>query len=404
MPEMKKTTKSRHGSANAVLGDDDTNWDRFFHPFASYMSSPAKDEVVEKQLFMQAREVLGSVRHYGKPKSCSPSLWTQSQPLFMDAAHTVEINDTLFVMGFLGIAVDTIDGSVQRTRQHADAKKVTAALQPFFETPLTVYPVLIPEDTLDTANPHLLQQLLLGLLRKKPNIDALPEDVLAMWHHPDMVLGDNKVQLMFLPVVFEVTGEVKEGFEWWEVYDREEDLTEPRRSRSKNAKSPQEALSDSLSDMLDLQGEHTTLLYALDIGQVPDVIYDTKSMRDLRNVAAKMLLLKERATADDEPYEAHVEIGLTWGPEAGTNPDSHDVPAIRFTAMVRKPDMSTMIFQQPMFVHPNHQEEWTVVVGELLRTAVKTGWPMGVVKQQSATDMMAAWQEQQFLEHDGKAH
>lgn len=327
-----------------------------------------------------ARRTIRQVEHLKRPHDVDASDWTKASECFNYAAHSIATKDSagidvMHVLGFLPIVADTMEGAIDKMTSSWRMKALSKALQYKFEYSLAIHPFWITHDVLESVSPKEIQQFLQALIDGK---DADP-----MWHQPQtMECEEICVRMFYLPVVYTVSGTMEP--EW-----SPEDVYEPCDFSQKG----ENALMDAFSETFTLYGEQDTRFQMYDVGLAQQVMNETKTRRDLREIDTRLEMIKASVSAHEKPeHEVKIEIQLTWAAGLGDSIEAGEAPVIRFSVQARNLEEKVWErMQMQVHVDPVEPETWSETLQHLLAICFRVGWPHVQILQVGGPQAIQQW-------------
>lgn len=324
-----------------------------------------------------ASNVLRETSEWRRPENCTPDKWAHAQDILETAAHLYRRKDKQYILTFLPLILDTMDGVIENNFLPSNWAQFELALQKGFDHRLQVAPIWMPADTVKKADPCQIQKLLVDLVHRK--------QVDAYWNDPESLpTEDIGVRIFYLPTVFEVTSDLAAG---WDIYDilEEGDFTEEW----------YEDVEKAFMNSLILRGDSITLVNILAPGPSYDAVVEAEIQRDLRECDTRLSMLKSTLQAsDDGQYEVRLELHLTWGKMAGAEPSHIDIPTMQLIA-VGRPLNSPVVSKLNLHLttDPRDPSRWKETMASVLGACFKIGWVNVAVRQFSQADALQQWAE-----------
>lgn len=340
-------------------------------------SGESDQSPVWNQLEELARQTVRKVGRLKRPQEVDPRDWVLAHKMLDFAAHSIVGPRATYVLGFLPIVLDSMGRSIDSMKSTWNMSKFSEALQYRYEYKMAVKPVWIEQDTLSNAEPSEIQQLLQDLVAGKP--------VDSMWHRPDSVqCEDMCVRIFYVPVVYSVKGKMETDWRIDDVYDQVDD-TDAGESH----------LRKMFYETFEMAFEGTLGVQLAEIGIASDVTSEALTIRDMWEIETRLGMMKEavsqNGTAD---HSVKIEIQLTWATGVETQLKTQSAPAIRFAVTAQREDDSEA-HRMVVGVHVGLQydEEWGVLVQDLLGICLRAGWPNVQIKQHTSVDALNYWSE-----------
>lgn len=327
-----------------------------------------------------ARRTIRQVDSLKRPQGVDPSDWTKASECLNYAAHSIATKDAagidvMHVLGFLPIVADTMEGAVDKMTSSWRMNALSKALQYKFEHALVIHPFWITHDVLESADPKEIQQFLQAL------VDGKGAD--PMWHQPHAMACEHIcVRMFYLPVVYTVCGTMEP--EW-----SPDDVYEPCDFSQKG----EYALMDAFEETFTLYGEQDTRFQMYDVGLADQVMNETKTRRDLREIDTRLEMIKASVSAHEKPeHEVKLEIQLTWSTGLGDSIEEGEAPVIRFTVAAR--NLEENVYErmsQQVHVDPDQPETWGESLQHLLAICFRVGWPHVQILQMGGPQALQHW-------------